>query len=143
MLHSLICSLFLFPVVIHNFGFFTCPIFHETHTPALQLAKTSYWKDWWHLTICYNIIEGRFPYDTKQEITGKTFFFNVPSKYEKMKAHKICIIWTLLYLINNFLWKNVHSNKNEDFFNIVKNFFNHHLLYDIEWNGDKWNIKLL
>ena len=41
------------------FSFSTFPIFHETHTPALQLATKSYWKDWWHLPICSYIIEGQ------------------------------------------------------------------------------------
>ena len=37
------------------FYFSTFPIFHETHethTPALQLATKSCWKDGWHLPIC-------------------------------------------------------------------------------------------
>ena len=41
------------------FSFSTFPIYHETHTSALQLATKSYQKDWWHLPICSYIIEGQ------------------------------------------------------------------------------------
>ena len=33
-------------VVIQTFSFSTFSIFYKTHTPALQLATESYWKDW-------------------------------------------------------------------------------------------------
>ena len=45
-----------------SFSLSTFPIFHEiheTHTPALQLATKSYWKDWRHLLIRSYIIDGQ------------------------------------------------------------------------------------
>ena len=50
------------------FYFSTFPIFHETHTHALQLATKSCWKDAWHLPICW------------------TLSFNVVSEYKENES---------------------------------------------------------
>ena len=67
--------------------------------------------------ICSCIIERRFKYEMKQELKGTIpQVINVVSEYEKIKAHKFYIVLSLLIKKG---WKNVHGNKNDDFFSKI------------------------
>ena len=59
----------------------------------------------------------RLHYNWQQNRTGKIgdIFQSVP-KIKQMKAHKVCILWSLLILPSIPYEKNMHGNTNDDFF---------------------------
>ena len=73
------------------FYFSTFPIFHETHTHALQLATKSCWKDAWHLPICstlnFNVVS-----EYKESESTWSMYFEEPFYLIKFPYEKVYMI---------------------------------------------------
>ena len=66
---------------------------------------------------------------------------------KRIKAQKIYIVWSLLILLSISYEKNMHCNKNEDFFSIIDSCSNSGSNIDlitssyVSWNGGKQNTQ--
>ena len=99
------------------FYFSTFPIFHkthETHKPVPQLAIKSCWKDGWNLPIC------------------QTLSFNVVSEHKENESSESMYFVEPFYLFKFSIWKSMHDNKNDDFFN-HNSYLSHLSLYNIDF----------
>ena len=99
--------------LFNAFSFCNFLIFHETYTPALQLATTSYCE---RLVTSSSLLLN----DCGIEVINiRPYVLSWCPNIKKMKAHEVCILWGLLNLSSISYEKNIHGNKNDDIFSTV------------------------
>ena len=101
-------------------SFSTFPIFHKIH-PSTKICNKIVWKRlvisstlslyYWVMFLIGHKIRNHLYY---------TLRFNVVSEYNKMKAHKVCILWSLL--ISSIIFNENNGNGKDHSSSIINNF---------------------